>query len=256
MNKLFFILSVSIIYGCNRTPEPVTNVPETTQMHQKIEKASKDTFNVVENSTKNVPRLSDSTNDASAGADTQDKKNVSNSKLQAVNTSSKSDKSASTKSTTNTTPSKAKAVFEQKVYNFGTIKQGETIKTKFKFKNTGKKPLVVKKTEASCGCTQPGYPFIPIDVGEEGYISVNYDSKGKEGHQKPMLTVYTNGDPAVYLLYLEGIVEAPPKKEEEKELEEGKEELVEDEEPKKKKKSRKKKIESDSLELLMKDSLR
>ncbi|MEO1628783.1 MAG: DUF1573 domain-containing protein [Bacteroidota bacterium] len=103
---------------------------------------------------------------------------------------------------------KARVQFEEMVHRYETIKQGETVKHQFRFKNTGKTPLVIKNVKASCGCTQPSYPFIPIEAGEEGYIGVVFDTKGKLGKQKPVITVETNADPSTYKLYLEGYVDA------------------------------------------------
>ena len=97
--------------------------------------------------------------------------------------------------------------FEELSYEFGKIKQGEVIKHDFKFKNTGKAPLVIKKVDVSCGCTFPSYPFIPIEPGKEGTIGITYDSKNKAGRQKPTITVVTNGSPRTLKLHLEGYVE-------------------------------------------------
>ncbi|NNE30228.1 MAG: DUF1573 domain-containing protein, partial [Saprospiraceae bacterium] len=67
----------------------------------------------------------------------------------------------------------------------------------------------IKEVRASCGCTQPSYPFLPILPGEEGAIGVRFDSKGKLGKQKPVITVVTNADPKIYKLFLDGFVDAP-----------------------------------------------
>ena len=126
-------------------------------------------------------------------------------------------------------PSRKKAAkidFEYTDHAFGLINQGEEISHRFEFTNTGQEDLVISNVTATCGCTQPSYPFVPIKPGETGYIGVTYNSKGKLGRQKPTLTVYTNAQPKTYKLYLEGVVDAPraPKPEETK-TEEGKEGL-------------------------------
>ena len=100
----------------------------------------------------------------------------------------------------------AKMKFDSEVFKFGIIKPGDVIEHKFEFTNTGNKDLVIKDAQASCGCTQPSFPFIPIKPGEKGYIGVKYDSKGKLGQQKPMVTLTTNGSPATKKIYLEGLV--------------------------------------------------
>ncbi|MEL6923448.1 MAG: DUF1573 domain-containing protein [Bacteroidota bacterium] len=99
--------------------------------------------------------------------------------------------------------------FNETMHEFGLINQGEEITYKFEFVNTGEEELLISNVTATCGCTQPSYPFIPIAPGDKGYIGVTYNSKGKLGAQKPTLTVYTNANPKTYKLYLQGVVDAP-----------------------------------------------
>ena len=42
--------------------------------------------------------------------------------------------------------------FEQTEIDYGTIAQGSDPLRKFKFKNTGTEPLVIKNARGSCGC--------------------------------------------------------------------------------------------------------
>lgn len=97
--------------------------------------------------------------------------------------------------------------FDETTFKFGTIKQGDKIDHKFKFKNTGSAPLVIKTVDVSCGCTFPSYPFMPIEPGKEGIIEVTFNSEHKIGRQKPTVTVVTNARPRTVKLYLEGFVE-------------------------------------------------
>ena len=101
--------------------------------------------------------------------------------------------------------------FQKNVHHYGRITQGDKIEHKFVFTNTGKKELIISNATATCGCTQPSFPFMPIAPGEEGYIGVIFDSKGKLGRQKPAITITTNAKPATYQLYLEGYVDSPEK---------------------------------------------
>ncbi len=109
-----------------------------------------------------------------------------------------------------------KVKFEQTTHNYGMIMQGDEITHKFKFRNTGKSELVISNATASCGCTQPTYPFIPIAPGEEGFIGVNFNSTGKLGPQKPTITITTNASPKTYKLYLDGFVDAERAKDQNK----------------------------------------
>ena len=77
-------------------------------------------------------------------------------------------------------------------HDFGTIQQGEIVSHTFKFKNTGNAPLVIEKTGVSCGCTTPTYTKKPIMPGEEGEITVEFNSNGKTGRQDKEVMVYYN----------------------------------------------------------------
>ncbi len=99
-----------------------------------------------------------------------------------------------------------KITFDNKVHEYGMIMQGDKVNHKFTFTNTGSEDLVISDVSASCGCTKPSYPFIPIAPGEKGYIGVNFDSKGKLGRQKPSVTVVSNAGTSK--LRLEGFVDA------------------------------------------------
>jgi hypothetical protein len=92
------------------------------------------------------------------------------------------------------------------VYNFGNITEGEKVTYNFRFKNSGKKPLVISSTSASCGCTVPEKPEKPILPGETGFIKVVFNSKGKVGHNEKNITVMSNTNPAFPLLLLTGEV--------------------------------------------------
>ena len=106
-------------------------------------------------------------------------------------------------------PDAAVLAFDQTSYNFGTIKQGEKVHYDFKFKNTGKTPLIVSNATASCGCTVPETPKDPIAPGKEGVIKVVFDSTGKTGMQDKVITVTSNGNPSINDVHLTGEVEVP-----------------------------------------------
>jgi hypothetical protein len=106
---------------------------------------------------------------------------------------------------------KAKMSFKEKEYNYGMIEQGDEVVHNFTFTNTGDADLVVKSADATCGCTTPEYPFVPIKPGKTGKIGVKFNSTGKLGPQKPMVTLVTNASPRVHRIYLNGFVNAGPK---------------------------------------------
>ncbi|TCC89388.1 DUF1573 domain-containing protein [Pedobacter frigiditerrae] len=99
-----------------------------------------------------------------------------------------------------------KVKFEKEIYDFGVITQGEKVQFDFKFKNTGKTPLIITDATATCGCTVPEYPKTPIKPGEEGLIKVVFDSAGKIGMQDKQVTIFSNANPEADKLHLVGEV--------------------------------------------------
>lgn len=82
--------------------------------------------------------------------------------------------------------------FDNMTHEFGTIDEGESVKHSFKFKNTGKAPLVITDARGSCGCTVPQWPKEPIPAGGEGSIDIVFNSKGKKGAQNKTVTITAN----------------------------------------------------------------
>lgn len=111
--------------------------------------------------------------------------------------------------------------FNSTRYDYGTIDQGEKITKSFPFRNTGDIPLNILNVEVTCGCTTPSYPFLSINPGEKGTISITFDSKLKEGKQESKITVNTDAYPQVHYLYLDGFVEKPEKDKSEEDSEDG-----------------------------------
>jgi Protein of unknown function (DUF1573) len=93
-------------------------------------------------------------------------------------------------------------------YNFGKVMDGEKVEYNYRFKNTGTKPLVIVKAEASCGCTVPQKPDRPILPGEIGFIKVVFDSKSRVGAVHKAVTITSNAKPEFMQLVLTGEVTA------------------------------------------------
>lgn len=94
------------------------------------------------------------------------------------------------------------------LYNFGTATEGEKVTYNFRFKNSGKKPMVITNTSTSCGCTVTEKPEKPILAGDTAFIKVVFNSKGKVGHNEKTITVLSNAKPAFPSLLLKGEVTA------------------------------------------------
>lgn len=98
-------------------------------------------------------------------------------------------------------------VFTYQNYQFDTIAQDSILLHDFVFKNMGEKALEIQSVEASCGCTTASYPFVLIGSGEEGKITVRFDSKGRQGKQKALVRVFSNAEIAEQSLSMQGYVE-------------------------------------------------
>lgn len=121
------------------------------------------------------------------------------------------DSVATEKAATVLSPDAAVISFEHGMYNFGTIVQGEKVQYDFKFKNTGKSPLIINDATATCGCTIPEKPKEPVKPGETGIIKVVFNSTGKMGMQDKVVTITSNGNPATSEVHLIGEVKEPAK---------------------------------------------
>lgn len=99
--------------------------------------------------------------------------------------------------------------FEKENHEFGVIQQGEKVTYAFKFQNTGKAPLVISSASASCGCTVPEYTKSPVEPGEEGFITVTFDSGGKSGMTSKTVTLIANTIPNTKVLTISADIQVP-----------------------------------------------
>ena len=90
--------------------------------------------------------------------------------------------------------------------DYGTIAQGSDPLRKFKFKNTGSGPLVIKSAQGSCGCTVPSYKKEPINSGETSEIEVRYDTQ-RVGPFTKTVSIQTNESEQPRVLVIKGVVE-------------------------------------------------
>ena len=100
-------------------------------------------------------------------------------------------------------------LFDNILYNFGKVIQGEQLSYTFHFKNVGKSKLIIADVHASCGCTSSIPPKAPIMPGEKGEITITFDSKYKSGEVASYLTVTANTYPAQTILTVTANVVVP-----------------------------------------------
>jgi len=100
--------------------------------------------------------------------------------------------------------------FENDVFDFGTIKQGDKVEHTFVFTNAGKEPLIITEAHGSCGCTVPEWPKEPLKKGEKGSIKVTFNSSGKMGVQEKTITINSNASENPKILRIKGNIEQSP----------------------------------------------
>lgn len=104
-------------------------------------------------------------------------------------------------------PAGAQIAWATMSHDFGTIQEGEHATFVFTFTNESDAPITLLEVRASCGCTTPSYTTEPVAPGEEGAITVVYNSQGRPGvFEKTVFVSATGGDPHGYELHINGRV--------------------------------------------------
>jgi hypothetical protein len=106
-------------------------------------------------------------------------------------------------------PNAAEISFETEVMDYGTIEHNADGNREFKFKNTGKEPLIITNCQGSCGCTVPTWPKEPIKPGASASIKVKY-ATDRVGAFEKTVTVSSNGKTASKILKIKGVVKPDP----------------------------------------------
>ena len=107
--------------------------------------------------------------------------------------------------------------FDKDSHDFGTIKEGDRVTTKFSFTNTGDSDLIIVDARGSCGCTVPEYPKnTPIAPGESQTITVNFDSSNKPGIQQKSVTLSANTSSGREMLRIKANVTPDPVKQQQR----------------------------------------
>jgi hypothetical protein len=99
--------------------------------------------------------------------------------------------------------------FRETMHDFGTVIEGEKVMYTFVFKNSGNSDLLISGVSASCGCTATKFTTDAIPPGEEGTITVTFDSKKRRGFQNKSVTVSANTQPNKTVLRIKAKVVSP-----------------------------------------------
>ena len=99
--------------------------------------------------------------------------------------------------------------FDKTTVEYGTVKNGADGHRIFTVKNTGDKPLIISKVQASCGCTTPEWSQDPVMPGKSAKIKVGYNTT-ITGPFAKNIEVFSN-DPVNNrsVITIKGTVEAP-----------------------------------------------
>lgn len=85
------------------------------------------------------------------------------------------------------------------VKNIGVVNAGSKTEIKFRFKNTGTKPLFIIAARPGCGCTVADYPKEAIAPNAEGLITAGFASqKGTQGQFRKNISVTANTKGTTY----------------------------------------------------------
>ena len=85
--------------------------------------------------------------------------------------------------------------WQDTLFDFGTINEGDIVTHEYTFKNTGTAPLLINQATSTCGCTIPEWPKSPIPPDSTGAIVVKFNSLNKPGHQTKVVTIFANTFP-------------------------------------------------------------
>ncbi len=104
-------------------------------------------------------------------------------------------------------------VWEKPTHDFGDVPQGDKVEYTFKFKNTGREPLIITNVQVTCGCTTPkGWARDPIAPGQSSEITIAFNSQGKFGRQNKVVTVMSNASnpEAAQISFTANVVDKKP----------------------------------------------
>lgn len=82
--------------------------------------------------------------------------------------------------------------FESETFDFGKIKDNKELTFEFKYTNTGKSDLIIRKVKSTCPCISSEAKNLVVKAGKTGSIKVKFDPKNLTGKQTKLLTVITN----------------------------------------------------------------
>ena len=89
--------------------------------------------------------------------------------------------------------------------NLDTFRYNESKKAIFEIKNTGRFPLIIKKIETSCGCTDVKWNKAPLLPDQTEKIQITF-TPNSLGHFSKTIRIFCNISSQTYTLKLSGFV--------------------------------------------------
>lgn len=89
----------------------------------------------------------------------------------------------------------------------GRMRSGEIVAQAVGVINNSPTPLVITRTESSCGCTNIDYPQQPTLAGDTLRATIEFDSHGFYGWQFKRVQLYTSAAVSPITIYIEAEVE-------------------------------------------------
>lgn len=93
-------------------------------------------------------------------------------------------------------------VCNEPVYDFGTVRNRESVEHTFLLRNEGDRLLIINRVHATCGCTTTRLAQRKIQPGGEIELATRFSLKGRRGKQHKSIYVYSN-DPKSSRYHLE-----------------------------------------------------
>jgi uncharacterized protein DUF1573 len=103
-------------------------------------------------------------------------------------------------------PKAGKFNFQSTTHDYGTVPEGPVAVYDFKFKNTGKQPIVITDAHGSCGCTTANWPHDPILPRKSGVIQVMYNTLNRPGPISKQVIINSNAQQNPMILHITGNV--------------------------------------------------
>lgn len=215
-NLIVILILVSLFFSCKEDKSSSTSL-SPVEISQKIEKEASNrekVFNIEKENTETeeTPKVEVKVEEVKPRI-SKEQKSPPKEKVKKggaiINKKSSSNKIVvKSNPTPKVSKKKGKFKFNKDTYDFGFVDMGENVQYEFEFRNVGTKDINISSVDASCGCTTPTFPFLPIEPGKTGKIGVYFKSEGRLGGQKATVTIYSDAEESAKEIYLTGVVRA------------------------------------------------